>query len=148
MNRSMPGLPVHHQLPELLKLMSIESVMPSNHLILCRPLPLPLSIFPSIRVLSNESLLRNSGPGSGETRKKKKTPAMLLSQETSPPACPCGPFSSLTRLPAALQSLTPPTPSSLINPPRKRLSKNKRPSACLLWSHPGRTRNMDTWGLC
>ena len=38
-----------------LKLMSIESVMPSNHLILCRPLLLPPSIFPSIRVFSNES---------------------------------------------------------------------------------------------
>ena len=41
----------------LLKLMSIESVMPSNHLILCRPLLLPPSIFPSIKVISNESLL-------------------------------------------------------------------------------------------
>ena len=41
----------------LLKLMSIESVMPSNHLILCRPLFLPPSIFPSIRVFSNESVL-------------------------------------------------------------------------------------------
>ena len=41
----------------LLKLMSIESVMPSNHLILCHPFPLP-SIFPSIRVFSNESALR------------------------------------------------------------------------------------------
>ena len=40
----------------LLKLMSIESVMPSNHLILCHPLLL-LSIFPSIRVFSNESVL-------------------------------------------------------------------------------------------
>ena len=40
----------------LLKLMSIESVMPSNHLILCRPLLLP-SIFPTIRVFSNESVL-------------------------------------------------------------------------------------------
>ena len=40
------------------KLMSIELVMPSNHLILCRPLLLPLSIFPSIRVFSNESALR------------------------------------------------------------------------------------------
>ena len=39
----------------LLKLMSIELVMPSNHLILCRPLLLPPSIFPSIRVFSNES---------------------------------------------------------------------------------------------
>ena len=37
-NRSTPGLPVNHQLPDLLKLMSIESVMPSSHLILCHPL--------------------------------------------------------------------------------------------------------------
>ena len=41
----------------LLKLMSIESVMPSSHLILCRPVLLPPSIFPSIRVFSNESVL-------------------------------------------------------------------------------------------
>ena len=41
----------------LLELMSIESVMPSNHLILCRPLLCPPSIFPSIRVFSNESAL-------------------------------------------------------------------------------------------
>ena len=41
----------------LLKLMSIESVVPSNHLILCRPLLLPPPIFPSIRVFSNESVL-------------------------------------------------------------------------------------------
>ena len=41
----------------LLKLMSIESVMPSNHLILCCPFLLPPSIFPSIRVFSNESVL-------------------------------------------------------------------------------------------
>ena len=45
----------------LLKLMSIESVMPSNHLILCHPLLLP-SIFPSIRVFSNESVLRIRWP--------------------------------------------------------------------------------------
>ena len=42
----------------LLKLMSIESVMPSNHLILCCSHLLPPSIFPSIRVFSNESVLR------------------------------------------------------------------------------------------
>ena len=41
----------------LLKLMSIESVMQSNHLILCPPLLLLLSIFPSIRIFSNESVL-------------------------------------------------------------------------------------------
>ena len=44
------------------KLMPIESVMPSNHLILCRPLLLPPSIFPSIRVFSNESALRIMWP--------------------------------------------------------------------------------------
>ena len=55
---STPGLPVHHQLPEFTQtLMSIELVMPSNHLILCCPLLLPRSIFPSIRVFSNESVL-------------------------------------------------------------------------------------------
>ena len=57
MNRSTPGLPVHHQSQSLPKPMSIKSVMPSNHLILCCPLLLP-SIFPSIRVFSNESVLR------------------------------------------------------------------------------------------
>ena len=46
----------------LLKLMSIESVMPSNHLILCHPLLLPPSIFPSIRVFSNESVLHIRWP--------------------------------------------------------------------------------------
>ena len=46
----------------LLKLMSIESVMPSNHLILCCPLLLPPSIFPSIKVFSNESVLHSMWP--------------------------------------------------------------------------------------
>ena len=46
----------------LSKLMSIESVMPSNHLILCRPLLLLPSIFPSIRVFSNESVLHIRWP--------------------------------------------------------------------------------------
>ena len=46
----------------LLKLMSIESVMPSNHLILCCPLLLPPSIFPSIRAFSSESVLHISWP--------------------------------------------------------------------------------------
>ena len=56
MNCSMPGLRVHHQLPEFTQLMSIESMMPSSHLILGCPLLLPL-IFPSIRIFSNESAL-------------------------------------------------------------------------------------------
>ena len=59
---STPGLPVHHQLPEFTKLMSIESVMPFKHLILWRPLLLPSSVFPSIRVFSNESVLHISWP--------------------------------------------------------------------------------------
>ena len=46
----------------LLKLMSIESVMPSNHLILCRPLLLPPSIFPNIGVFSNQLVLRIGWP--------------------------------------------------------------------------------------
>ena len=57
MDCSTPGFPVHHQLLELLKLMSFESVMPSTCLILCHPLLLLPSIFPSIRVFSNESAL-------------------------------------------------------------------------------------------
>ena len=48
--------------PSLLKLMPIESVMPLNHIILCCPLLLPPSIFPSIRVFSSESVLRIRWP--------------------------------------------------------------------------------------
>ena len=62
MNCSMPGLPVHHQLLEFTQIMSIESVMPSSHLILCLPLLLLPPIPPSIRVFSNESALRMRWP--------------------------------------------------------------------------------------
>ena len=62
MNCSTPGLPVHHQLLEFTQLMSIESVMSSNHLILYRPLLLLPSVFPNIRVFSNESALRIRWP--------------------------------------------------------------------------------------
>ena len=65
MNRSTPGLPVHHQLRSLLKLMSIESVMPSSHLILCHPLLILPPILPSIRVFSNESTLCMRWPSIG-----------------------------------------------------------------------------------
>ena len=61
MDCSMPGFPVHHQLPELAQTHPIKSVMPSNHLILCCPLFFP-SIFPSIRVFSSESVLRIRWP--------------------------------------------------------------------------------------
>ena len=62
MNHSPPGLPVHHQVPEFPKVTSIELVMPSSHLILCRPLLLLPPIPPSIRVFSNESILRMRWP--------------------------------------------------------------------------------------
>ena len=50
------GPPCPSPTPSLLKLMSIELVMPSNHLLLCWPLLLPPSVFPSVRVCSNESV--------------------------------------------------------------------------------------------
>ena len=63
MNRSTPGLLVHHQLPEFTQThIHYELVMPSNHLIHCRPLLLLPSIFPSIRVFSNESALHVRWP--------------------------------------------------------------------------------------
>ena len=52
-----PDFPVHHPSWSLLKLVSILSVMPYNHLILCHPLLLLLSSFPSLRVFSNDSVL-------------------------------------------------------------------------------------------
>ena len=62
MNRSTPGLPVHHQLLEFTQTQSIESVMSSSHLIFCRPLLLLPPIPPSIRLFSNESTLRMRWP--------------------------------------------------------------------------------------
>ena len=62
MDCSTPGLPVYHQLLEFTQLMSIESVMPSNHLILCCPLLLLPSIFPSIRVFTTETGLHMRWP--------------------------------------------------------------------------------------
>ena len=57
MNHSIPGLPIHHQPQSSLKLMSIESVMTSSHLILCRPLLLLPPISTSTRVFTNELTL-------------------------------------------------------------------------------------------
>ena len=62
MDCSMPGPPVHHQLLEFTQTHGLKSVMPSNHLILCRPLLLSPSIFPSIKVFSSESVLRMRWP--------------------------------------------------------------------------------------
>ena len=60
-NRSMPGLPVHQQVPEFTQ-KSTESVLPSSHLILCHPLLRLPPIPPSIRVFSNDSTLRMRWP--------------------------------------------------------------------------------------
>ena len=62
MDYSTPGFLILHHLPEISQTIFIELVMPSNHLILCHPLLLLPSIFPSIRVFSNESLLRIRWP--------------------------------------------------------------------------------------
>ena len=62
MDCSTPGFSVRYNCQSLLKLMFIESVMPSSHLILCCPLLLSPSIFPSIRVFSNESVLHIKWP--------------------------------------------------------------------------------------
>ena len=82
MNRSTPGLPVHHHparqaslsitiSQSSLRLMSIESMMPSSHLILCCPLPLLPPIPPSIRVFSNESALHIRWPKHIKIQKRK-----------------------------------------------------------------------------
>ena len=62
MDHSTPGLPVYHQLPEFTQTHVLKSVMPSSHLILCRPLLLLPPIPPSIRVFSNESTLHMKWP--------------------------------------------------------------------------------------
>ena len=62
MDCSTPGLPVNHQPRGLLKVMSIQSVMPSYHLIFCHPLLFLPSVFHSIKVFSNESVLRIRWP--------------------------------------------------------------------------------------
>ena len=62
MDCSMPAFPVLHYLRSLLRFMSIESMMLSNHLILCHPLLLLPSVFPSIKVFSNELALHIRWP--------------------------------------------------------------------------------------
>ena len=65
MNRSTPGLPVHHQLPESTQTHVHRVGDASSHLILCRPLLLLPSIFPSIRIFSNKSTLHIRWPSIG-----------------------------------------------------------------------------------
>ena len=62
MDCSTPGIPVHHQLPEFTQTHVHRLVIPYNHLILCHPLFLQPSIFPTIRVFSNESALHIRWP--------------------------------------------------------------------------------------
>ena len=77
MNCSTPGLPVHHHLPEFTQLTSIESVMPSSHLILCCPLLLLPPILPSIRVFSSESTLHMRWPISFSIILSKEHPGLI-----------------------------------------------------------------------
>ena len=85
MNRSTPGLPVHHR--SSLRLTSIESVMPSSHLIFCHPLLLLSPIPPSIRVFSNESTLRMRWPNKqGDNIQPWHTPFPMWNQSIVP--CP------------------------------------------------------------
>ena len=82
MNCSMLGLPVHHQLLEFTQIMAIEWVMPSPYLILCNPFLLLPSIFPSIKVFSNESAFTSSGQSIGVSASISVLP--LNTQDSSP----------------------------------------------------------------
>ena len=65
MDCSMPGFPVLHYLPEIVKIHVIELVMLSNHLILCHHLLLLPSVFPNFRIFSNESFFASGGQNIG-----------------------------------------------------------------------------------
>ena len=82
MNRSMPGLPVHHQLPESTQTHIHRHGDASSHLILCRPLLLLPPIPPSIRVFSNESTLRTRWPKFGVSASASVLP--MNTQDWSP----------------------------------------------------------------
>ena len=78
---SSPGFPVLHYLLEFVQTHHIESEMPSNHLVLCCPLLLLPSIFPSIRVSSSELALFIRGPkdlSSGDTHRTSPHPSYLI----------------------------------------------------------------------
>ena len=81
MNRSTPGLPAHHQLPEF-KLMCIESVMPSSHLIFCRPLLFLPPIPPSIRVFPMSQHFASGGQSIGVSASASVLP--MNTQDWSP----------------------------------------------------------------
>ena len=79
---STPGFSVHHQLPELIQTHVHPAGDPSNHLMPCCPRLLPPSIFPSIRVFSNESVLCISWPSIGVSASASVLP--MNSQDWSP----------------------------------------------------------------
>ena len=82
MDCSTLGLPLYHQLPEFTQTHHVHwVVMPSNHLILCPLLPLP-SIFPSIKIFSNESALRIRWPNIGVSPSTSVLP--VNTQDRSP----------------------------------------------------------------
>ena len=76
-NSATPWTPAHQVSQSLLKLMSIESFMPSSHLVLCCPRLLLPSIFPSIRVFSNESTLRIRWPSIGDSASASVLPVNI-----------------------------------------------------------------------
>ena len=97
MNRNIPGLPVHHQLQSLLKLMSIESVMPSNHLILCWPL-LPASIFSASGSFQISQFFTSGGQSTGVSASASALP--MNTQDWFPLGSPCRPRDSQESSPA------------------------------------------------
>ena len=82
MDCSTPGLPVHHQLAEFVKLTSTESVMPSNHLILCRPLLLPLQSFPASGAFQMSQLFTSGRQSTGISASASVLP--MNTQDWSP----------------------------------------------------------------
>ena len=116
----MPGFPFLHSLLSFLKLMSTESVMPSKHLILCHPLLLLSSIFPTIRVFSNESALRIRWPkywsfSASTSVFPVNTRTDLL--EDGLVGCPCSPRDSQESSPTPqFKSINPSTLSFLYSP--------------------------------
>ena len=161
MDCSTPGFPVLHQLLELAQThMSIESVMPSNHLVLCLPLLLLPSIFPSIRVFSNElaceceggaqaslsptATKRQSGVGSesGVGQEKEVDGGRLLTPPEQPASCSRGSAAvtppqliPIPQLPRLLPSPVSPSPtcSAQVPPSASHLTSLAGPT-----SAPGR----------
>ena len=101
MDCSTPGFTVITNSPSLLKLVSIESVMPANHLILCRPLLLlpsmfPLNAFKSIRVFSSESVLPSGCQSIGALASAGLTSGSPCSPRDSQESSPIPQFKSIS----------------------------------------------------